>query len=63
MVAMSRQYPLGTDKAVKVSRTACCDKKTQPSYFKQKSKITLLIRTLDFNIARLFWFLTFRKIQ
>ena len=59
IVAISRQYPFGPDKAVQISRTACCDKGTQPQYFKQKSKITLLIRTSDLNIVWLFWFQTF----
>ena len=59
MVEISRQYPFGTDKAVQVSQTACCDEGTQLQYFKQKSKITLLIGTLDLNIAWLFCFQTF----
>ena len=58
---MSRQYPFGTDKAVQISRNACCDEATQPQYFKQKSDITLLIRTSDFNIGLLYWFQIFRK--
>ena len=53
------QYPFGTDKAVQISCAACCDKGTQPQYFKQKSKITLLFWTSDFDIAWLFWFQTF----
>ena len=57
MVAISRQYSFGTDKAVQISRTACCDYHgTQPQYLKQKSKITLLTRISDLNIALLFWF-------
>ena len=59
IVQISRQYLFGTDKAVQISRTACCDKGTQAQYFKQKSKITLLIRTSYLNIAWLFWFQTF----
>ena len=60
IVAISRQYPFGTDKAVQIRRTACCDKGTQPQYFEQKkNKITLLIRTSDLNIAWLFEFQTF----
>ena len=58
MVAISSQYPFGTDKAVQVRQTACCDKGTQIQY-KQKSEITLLISTSDLNIAWLFWFQTF----
>ena len=38
IVAISRQYPFGTDKAVQISLTACCDKGTQPRYLKQKGK-------------------------
>ena len=53
------QNPLYTDKAVQISRTACCDKGRQPQYFKQKSKITLLVRISDLNIAWLFRFQTF----
>ena len=63
MVAISRQYPFGTDKAVQISRTVYCDKGTQPQYVKQKSINTLLIRTSDLNIAYLFWFRTFCKFQ
>ena len=63
MVAISRQYPFGTDKAFQISPTVCCDEGTQPQYFKQKSKITLLIRTSDLNIAWLFWFSNFLKIS
>ena len=37
IVAMSRQYPFGNDKAVQISRTACCHKGTQLQYFKPKS--------------------------
>ena len=59
MVAISRQYPFGTDKAVQIGGAACCDKGTQPQYFKQKTQTTLLIRTSDLNIAWLFWFQTF----
>ena len=51
MGPISRQYPFGTDTAVQISRTVCCDKGTQPQYFKQKSKITLLIKKSDLNIA------------
>ena len=63
MVAISRQYLFGTDKAVQISRTVCCDKGTQTQYFKQKSNITFLIRTSDLNIACLFWFQTFCKLN
>ena len=46
----------GNIKAVQISRAVCCDKGTQPLYFKQKSEITLLIKTSDLNIAWLFGF-------
>ena len=42
MAAISRQYPLGTDKTVQISRTVCCDKGTQPQYFKQKKQNRLI---------------------
>ena len=38
MVAIPRQYPFGTDKAVQISRAVCCDKGTQPQYFNKKKK-------------------------
>ena len=41
---ISRQYPFGTDKAVQISRTACCDKGTQPKYTAQQKFST------DFNL-------------
>ena len=40
MVAISRQYPFGTDKAGQISRSACCDKGTHPSTLNKKAKST-----------------------
>ena len=38
IVAISAQYPFGTDKAVQT----CCDKGTQTQYFKQKKQNRLI---------------------
>ena len=35
---ISRQCPFGTDEAVQISRTSCCDKGAQPQYFNKKAK-------------------------
>ena len=39
MVGISRQYPIGADKAVQISQAVSVDNGTQPEYLTQKSKM------------------------
>ena len=48
MVAISRQYPLDTNKAVQINQAVSFDKGTQTEYSThKKAKATYLIRTSD----------------
>ena len=46
-VAISSQYPFGTNKAVQINQAVSFDKGTQTEYSTKKTKATYLIRTTD----------------
>ena len=59
MVAISRQYLSGADKAVQIRRFVFVDKGAQPEHRHNKSEIAFLIRISDLPFAWLFWIKTF----
>ena len=59
MVAISRQYLAGADRAVQIGQAIFVDKGTQPELRHNKSKIAVLIRVSDFLYARHFLVQTF----
>ena len=54
MVAISKQYPIGADKVVQISRPVVFDKGTQPEYSTQNREMVILIRMSDLLYAWLF---------
>ena len=61
MVAISRHYSFGADKAVQISQAVLFDQGTQPELRHQNCKTTLLIGISDLHYERLFWIQTFGK--
>ena len=63
MVAISRQYLSGADRAVQIRQAVFVDKGTQPELRHNKSKNALLIRVSDFLYVRHFLFQTVSNVQ
>ena len=63
MVAISRQYSFGADKAVQISQAVFFDKGTQQELRHKNCKISLLIWISDFDYKWLFWIQTLENFN